>query len=72
MKAHEAYFLSPVERLRGSPAGSIVLFRMTPRDVSATALRAALARGEAPQALPAPVLAYIREHRLYGAAPASA
>ena len=49
-----------------------MLFRMTPRDVSATALRAALARGEAPQALPAPVLAYIREHRLYGAAPASA
>ena len=34
--------------------------------VSSSAVREALARGEDPAELPAPVLAYIREHRLYG------
>jgi nicotinate-nucleotide adenylyltransferase len=36
-------------------------------DVSSSAIRRRLAAGEQPPELPGPVLAYIREHRLYGA-----
>lgn len=67
----------PVERLvaqRGaqtltdSPAGSIVFFQMPPVAVSATGLRAQLARGEYPEELlPPGVSDYIRRHRLYQA-----
>ncbi len=47
-------------------AGSIVFFRMPPVPVSATALRAAFARGERPvELLPAAVLDYIEHHHLY-------
>ncbi len=69
----------PVEALvreRGSdalpdaPAGSVVFFSMPPVPVSATALRAALARGERPVELVSPVvLHYIETHRLYGVTP---
>lgn len=37
-------------------------------DVSSSAIRASLAAGEAPPELPSSVLAYIRKHKLYGAA----
>ncbi len=65
----------PVERLvneRGcqslpdTPAGSIVLFRMPAVAVSATGLRAQLARGEMPEELlPPGIPGYIRRHHLY-------
>jgi nicotinate-nucleotide adenylyltransferase len=65
----------PVERLlaeRGrdalpdAPAGSIVLFRMPPVAVSATGLRAQLARGDVPrELLPPGVADYIARHGLY-------
>ena len=65
----------PVDRLvneRGcqalpdAPAGSIVLFQMPAVAVSATGLRAQLARGEMPEdLLPPGVPDYIRQHRLY-------
>lgn len=65
----------PVERLvneRGcqslpdTPAGSIVLFRMPAVAVSATGLRAQLARGEMPEELlPPGIPGYIRRHQLY-------
>jgi nicotinate-nucleotide adenylyltransferase len=58
------------DALPDAPAGAIVFFSMPPVPVSATALRAALARGERPAELVAPqVLHYIESHRLYGAAP---
>lgn len=54
------------DALPEAPAGAIVFFRMPPVPVSASALRAALARGERPaELLPAPVLEYIDRHRLY-------
>ena len=54
------------EALPDAPAGTIVFFRMPPVPVSATALRAALARGERPaELLPPGVLDYIDRHRLY-------
>ena len=65
----------PVERLldeRGcqalpdTPAGSIVLFQMPPVAVSATGVRAQLARGDMPEELlPPGVPDYIRRHHLY-------
>jgi nicotinate-nucleotide adenylyltransferase len=58
------------DALPDTPAGSVVFFSMPPVPVSATALRAALARGERPAELVAPaVLHYIETHRLYGVAP---
>jgi len=53
----------------GAPAGSIVTFELVAGTVSATEARALIAAG-APDAqllelLPAPVLEYIRRHRLY-------
>lgn len=58
------------DALPDAPAGSVVFFSMPPVPVSATALRAALARGEQPAELVAPaVLHYIETHRLYGISP---
>ena len=54
------------DALPDAPAGSIVTFRMPPVPVSATALRAQLARGEPADGLSPPaVLDYIGSHRLY-------
>ncbi len=54
------------ETLPDAPAGAIVLFGMPPVPVSATALRAAIARGERPSELvPSAVLDYIALHQLY-------
>jgi nicotinate-nucleotide adenylyltransferase len=48
-------------------SGSVVLFSMPPVPVSATALRAQLARGERPAGLlPPAVLEYIESRKLYG------
>jgi nicotinate-nucleotide adenylyltransferase len=61
--------------LRRRPAGSIVVQPITPQPISATAIRAALARGaieEVRGLLPPAVLAYIETHRLYGAQPPDA
>ena len=55
------------QALPDAPAGAIVLFSMPPVPVSATALRAQLARGERPDGLvPPAVLDYIESQRLYG------
>jgi len=55
------------DALPDAPAGTLVLFSMPPVPVSATALRAALRRGERPRELvPPPVLDYIAQHHLYG------
>jgi nicotinate-nucleotide adenylyltransferase len=52
--------------LRREPAGRIVQFEMRPTQLSGSAVRERLRRGEdAADLLPAPVLAYIRSHRLY-------
>jgi nicotinate-nucleotide adenylyltransferase len=54
------------DALPDAPAGAIVLFGMPPVPVSATALRAQLARGERPRDLTSPaVLDYIGSNRLY-------
>lgn len=54
------------DALPDAPSGAIVFFRMPPVAVSASALRAQLARGERPlELLPAGILAYIERHRLY-------
>jgi nicotinate-nucleotide adenylyltransferase len=58
--------------LRSRPAGSILPITVVPQPISATAIRAALARGaidEVRGLLPAAVLAYIETHRLYGIPP---
>jgi nicotinate-nucleotide adenylyltransferase len=60
--------------LREQPAGAIVEQRVTPRPISASAIRAALAQGESgvravAGLLPPAVLAYIRAHQLYGYRP---
>lgn len=53
-------------QLAAAPAGRIVRFPITPLDISATAIRAACARHESPRyLLPAGVVDYISEHRLY-------
>ena len=54
--------------LRRERAGAIVLQAVTPQLISATAIRAMLARGDVSDAarlLPADVLTYIADHRLY-------
>lgn len=54
------------DALPDAPSGAIVFFGMPPVPVSATALRASLARGERPAELvPPAVLAYIDSHHLY-------
>jgi nicotinate-nucleotide adenylyltransferase len=58
--------------LRQRPAGAIVVVPVVPQPISASAIRAALARGavdEVRTLLPAAVLAYIETHRLYGIDP---
>lgn len=51
---------------RGAPAGSVRMQAMTPLGISATAIRATLARHESARyLLPDAVLDYIHEHRLY-------
>jgi len=57
------------DALRQRVAGAIVVTPVVPQPISATAIRAALARGaidEVRGLLPAAVLAYIQSHRLYG------
>lgn len=54
--------------LASAPAGAIVTFRLEAGTVSSTEVRAVLAAGGDPaRLLPAPVLDYIRSHRLYTA-----
>ncbi len=56
------------QALPDAPAGAVVFFSMPPVPISATALRAALARGERPAELVPPrVLDYIDQHHLYRA-----
>ncbi len=56
----------PGERLVASAAGGIARFDMPPLDISASAVRAALAAGQdAAHLLPGAVLAYIETHHLY-------
>jgi nicotinate-nucleotide adenylyltransferase len=62
------------EALYAAPAGAIYRLDVTPQPISATAIRAALARGQAGIAavrglLPAGVLSYIARNGLYGATP---
>jgi len=59
-----------VSQLESAPAGSIFSVQVTPQPISATAIRALLAKGPAGIAqvrglLPAAVLTYIEHHRLY-------
>ena len=55
------------QSLPDAPSGALVFFSMPPVPVSATALRAQLARGERPRELvPTAVLDYIETHGLYG------
>jgi len=54
------------ETLGQAAGGNIVAFTLTPLDISATAIRSALAAGESARyLLPAAVLDYIALHRLY-------
>jgi nicotinate-nucleotide adenylyltransferase len=63
----EARQADSVAALQGKPAGRIYYQGVTPQEISATALRAALARGaDVSGALPAAVLAYIEQKGLYG------
>lgn len=64
--ARERVALAP-EELRMRPAGRLLFLAVTPLDISATRIRAAIARGEAPPAgwLPAPVWDYIRRNGIY-------
>jgi nicotinate-nucleotide adenylyltransferase len=53
--------------LRDSPAGRLAFLSVSPQDISATGIRAALARGESVQGLlPEAVLDYIRTNQIYG------
>ena len=52
--------------LARSPAGAIATFRMTPLDISASAIRADIAAGRSPRyLLPDAVLDYIVSHQIY-------
>ena len=49
-----------------APAGRIVTFAMTPLDISATRIRAALSKGESVRyLLPDALIGYLQNHRLY-------
>ena len=49
-----------------APAGGLATFRMTPLDISASAIRAGVAAGRSPRyLLPDTVLDYIASHRVY-------
>jgi nicotinate-nucleotide adenylyltransferase len=53
--------------LRAVPAGRLAFLSVSPQDISATRIRAALARGESVQGLlPEVVLDYIRTNQVYG------
>ncbi|MEK7711574.1 MAG: nicotinate-nucleotide adenylyltransferase [Pseudomonadota bacterium] len=53
--------------LREAPAGRLAFLSVSPQDISATRIRAALARGESVQGLlPEAVLDYIRSNQVYG------
>lgn len=70
----ERRFTTDPMRLSRQLAGAIVRQTVTPQPISATAIRAALARGAAGRAqirglLPASVVAYIVRNQLYGPAP---
>ena len=57
--------LDPAD-LRAAPAGRIVSFAMTPLDISATRIRAALSKGESVRyLLPDALIGYLQTHRLY-------
>lgn len=57
--------LDPAD-LRAVPAGRIVSFAMTPLDISATRIRAALSKGESVRyLLPDALIGYLQTHRLY-------
>jgi nicotinate-nucleotide adenylyltransferase len=59
---------SAAEALSAAPAGAIVRVAITPHPISASTIRAALARGDAAAVrglLPPAVLAYIERNRLY-------
>jgi citrate lyase synthetase len=61
--------------LETTPAGAIYRQSITPHAISASAIRAALARGNAAQVrgvLPAAVLAYIGRNHLYRPSPPDA
>jgi nicotinate-nucleotide adenylyltransferase len=54
------------ERLRGEPAGRVMVLRVTPLSISSSLIRAELARGRSPRyLLPAAVLDYIQARGLY-------
>jgi nicotinate-nucleotide adenylyltransferase len=66
----ERRFTADAARLEHSIAGAIVRIPVTPQDISASAIRAALARGPSGAGdirglLPAAVLAYIERNQLY-------
>jgi len=55
-----------VERLRGEPAGRVMVVRVTPLSISSSLIRQSLAQGHMPRyLLPQPVLDYILERGLY-------
>lgn len=60
------------EDIAAQPAGGVLFVPVTPQDISATRLRAAVARGQAPSAseVPAAVAAYIARHHIYRSLPA--
>jgi nicotinate-nucleotide adenylyltransferase len=67
-----ARLVRSAEALRAAPAGCLYFQPVTPVDISATLIRARLARGEPVEEwLPPAVLAYIRRHGLYGASAAA-
>lgn len=66
-----ATLLGELRRVFGAEAEAWAarILPIPPTDMSATDARAALARGEAPDALDPAILAYIRRHGLYGVPP---
>ncbi len=66
LAAEHARRSAPPSALAAAPAGAITKFAMTPLDISASAIRAAVAAGRSPRyLLPDAVLDYIGLHRLY-------
>ena len=56
-----------LQELWEAPAGRLAFLTVSPQDISATRIRAALARGESVQGqLPEAVLDYIRTNQIYG------
>jgi hypothetical protein len=65
----EHRYTSDPHALSATPAGAFIRQPITPQAISASTIRAALARGELTAVrslLPAAVLAYIERNRLYG------